>query len=127
MNLPKKYRVLEVIAASCDTDGTPQRPVYQVIKEAFPSMSMEKTRSIVAKLQEENLLGAPRETPDGEIYMGISRTTYAVIEEEWEKVERHKEELRERFYFALFGFVLGLASSIILPILNKARDLLFGL
>lgn len=127
MNIPLKYRVLEAIAASCDIDGIPQSPTYQAIKERFPEMSAEKMKSIVAKLQEEGLLGYPREMHDGETYMGISRTTHAVLVEEWEKVEQHKEELRVRLFFALFGFALGLVSGIFGPLTSRLLCLAFGL
>lgn len=126
MNIPMKYRVLEAIADSCDIDGIPQHPTYQVIKEAFPKMSTRKMRSIVAKLKEKNLLGCPRETSDGETYMAISPTTHAVLVEEWERVEQRKEAIRERLCFALLGFALGLVSGIIVSLANKGISLLFG-
>ena len=127
MNIPLKYRVLEAIAASCDIDGIPQSPTYKAIKERFPKMSTEKMKSIVAKLQEENLLGYPQESHDGEVYMMIPRTAHAVLVEEWEKVEQRKSDIRWRLFFALFGFILGFISGIFGPLVSKLVGQIFGL
>ena len=107
MKIPLKYRVLESIAASCDDDGYPQRPLYEVIAEAFPKLETKKARSIVAALQSDGLLGYPREMPDGKIYCALTPISYSKIVSEWEKVDMKKEDRRVKFEVALFGFVLG--------------------
>ena len=127
MKLPLKYQVLEAIAKSCDADGHPIRPTYEVISESFPDMPPVEKKSIVAKLHQEDLLGYPQETHDGKTYCAIDPAAYAVIIEEKDKIEQCNEE--HRFHLkiaclsAAFGFLAGLLSGLLTPFAHRLLEM----
>lgn len=127
MNLPLKYRVLEVLITAFEREGaTPLQNAESVIGASLPEIDGSTLRSILADLKADGLINYMSTYDCGVEGLMVSqsaRATIAAVREELKRKDDEKRDARRwQIKSMVIGYTLGFLSGVGVMIV---RELLF--